>query len=85
MDRDRREDRTGTPEQRMARARIWLFVLGGLGAVIVIFSVAVSKFASGVSILGYVVGFFCMVVGAMAAFSKRDSSKDKPKSPNRRK
>ncbi|WP_067621388.1 hypothetical protein [Alicyclobacillus acidiphilus] len=71
-DRAKQSDRTSTPEERLARGKIWLIMLGILGGLIVIFSVAVTKFASGISILGFVIGFFCMVVGAMAVFSKRD-------------
>ncbi|GMA64706.1 hypothetical protein [Alicyclobacillus fastidiosus] len=53
-------------------ARGWLFALGGLGVIVVILSVAVFHIDSGVSILGYVIGFICLLLAAMGAFVKRD-------------
>ncbi|GEO26041.1 hypothetical protein AAC03nite_18260 [Alicyclobacillus acidoterrestris] len=53
-------------------ARKWLFALGGLGVIVVIFSVAVFHIDSGVSVIGYVIGFICMLLAAMGVFTKRD-------------
>lgn len=59
----------------LAQAKPWLFALGGLGVVIVIFSVVVNSINSGVSVLGYVVGFVCILLAAMAAYGTRNSRK----------
>lgn len=54
------------------RAKIWLYLLGILGVVIVIFTVIADHIDSGRSIFGYVIGFICVMLAAMAAFTKRD-------------
>lgn len=57
------------------KARIWLYMLGGLGGVIVIFTVVANDINSRTSVVGYFVGFVCMLLAAMAAFSTRDDEK----------
>ncbi|WP_040289621.1 hypothetical protein [Alicyclobacillus hesperidum] len=71
-------------EPNIQKARRWLYALGGLGAVIVIFSVAVNHIDSGISIVGYVVGFVCLLLAAMAAFSKQDTKPERPSHSDKR-
>lgn len=64
-------------EPNPEKARKWLYMLGGLGLIIVIFTVIANDVNSRTSVVGYFVGFICMLLAAMAAFSKRDSNKGK--------
>ncbi|GMA56641.1 hypothetical protein C7445_101337 [Alicyclobacillus sacchari] len=71
-------------EPNIQKARRWLYALGGLGAVIVIFSVVVNHIDSGISIVGYVVGFVCLLLAAMAAFAKQDGKPDRGNGSDKR-
>jgi hypothetical protein len=62
------KDRRPLPPQ----AKGWLIALGVLGAVIVILSTVVYHVDSGISIVGYVLGFICILLAAVAMFSNRE-------------
>ncbi|WAH37865.1 hypothetical protein [Alicyclobacillus dauci] len=54
------------------RARKWLFMLGILGAIIVCLSIPVYHVDSGISIVGYVIGFVCLLLAGTAMFTKNE-------------
>lgn len=66
-------------DSNLIRAKGWLYALGVLGALIVIVSTAINHINSGITIVGYVIGFICMLLGAMAAFGSRGKGNKSPK------
>ncbi|WP_206831100.1 hypothetical protein [Alicyclobacillus fructus] len=61
-----------------AKVRRYLYAIGVLGALIVVASTAFYKTHSALWFIGYVLGFICMLLGAMAgyaAFEERASKR----------
>ncbi|SIS54783.1 hypothetical protein [Alicyclobacillus vulcanalis] len=71
------------PSRPDAKVRRYLYAIGVLGALIVIASTAFYKTHSALWFIGYVVGFICMLMAAMAGYAayeeraskQRDDSK----------
>lgn len=57
------------PNRPDAKVRRYLYAIGVLGALIVIASTAFYKTHSALWFIGYVVGFICMLMGAMAGYA----------------
>ncbi|MFD1676706.1 hypothetical protein [Alicyclobacillus fodiniaquatilis] len=53
------------------RGRMWLIILGILGALILVMSIAVYHENSAMSVVGYFIGFVCILLGAVAVYDGR--------------